>query len=150
VICTCDLYDLAFCALQLTALLKPNWCILLYCCACFHPNTTLMEAGWTTVPCPAVNFSILICKSSARRKQSVISVALKTPLETRVGICIYKTSRLIDPMTILVSHRAAPPHFTTKLRPWVDLQPLKVQWRTYSHWRSAGGPRATEEPLANL
>jgi len=97
VICTCDQYDLAVCALQLTALIIPNWCILLYCCACLHPNTTLMEAGWSTVPCPAINFSILICKSSARTKQSVISVSLKTPLETRVGICIYKTSLLHRP-----------------------------------------------------
>jgi len=24
----------------------------------------------------------------------------------------------IDPMTILVSHQAVPPHFTTKLRPY--------------------------------
>jgi len=80
VISTCDQCDSAFCALQLTALMKPKWCILLYCCACLHPNTMLMEAGWTTVACPATNLSILsifICKSSARTKQIVISVALK-------------------------------------------------------------------------
>ena len=29
VICTCDQYDLVFCALQLTTLIKPNWYILL-------------------------------------------------------------------------------------------------------------------------
>jgi len=38
--------------------------------------------------------SILICKSSARIKQRVISVAFKTPLETRLAICVYKTSHL--------------------------------------------------------
>jgi len=35
----------------------------------FYPNTILMEAGWTTAPCPATNVSILICKSSARTKR---------------------------------------------------------------------------------
>jgi len=34
VIYTCDQCDSAFCALQLTALMKPNWCVLLHCCAC--------------------------------------------------------------------------------------------------------------------
>ena len=77
---------------QLTAPIKLKWCVLQYCCACLHPNTILMEAGWTTVPCAATNLSILICKSSARTKQSEISVALKTPLEIWLGICIYKTS----------------------------------------------------------
>jgi len=35
VICTCDQCDSAFCALQLTALIKPNWYLLLYSCVCF-------------------------------------------------------------------------------------------------------------------
>jgi len=35
--------------------------------------------------------SLLISKSFVGVKQSVISVALKTPLKTRLGICIYKT-----------------------------------------------------------
>ena len=52
----------------LSALIKPNWCVLLYFCACLPPNTILMETGWTTVPCPATNLSILICKSSAWTK----------------------------------------------------------------------------------
>ena len=43
-----------------TALIKHNWCVILYCCACLQPNTTLMEAAWTTVPCPATNLRILI------------------------------------------------------------------------------------------
>ena len=45
---------------------ETNGCFLLYCCACLHPDTIVMEAGWTTVPCPATNLSILICKSSAK------------------------------------------------------------------------------------
>ena len=110
-ICTCDQCDSAFCALQLTALIKTQ------CCACLHPNTILIETGWTTVPCPATNLSILICKSPARTKQSVINVALKTHLEIRLGIFIYVTSLLHRPDDYLVSHQAVPPHFTTKLRP---------------------------------
>ena len=38
--------------------------------------------------------STLLCKSSARIKQSVTSVAFKTPLGARLGISIYKTSLL--------------------------------------------------------
>jgi len=34
-----------------------------------YPNTILMEAGWTTAPCPATNLSISICTSSARIKR---------------------------------------------------------------------------------
>ena len=96
--------------LQLTALIKPNWCILLYSCACLHWNTILMETGWTTIPCPATNLSILICKSSARTKKSVISVALKTPLEIRLGICIYKTSLLHRPDGHIGFPPSCPPH----------------------------------------
>jgi len=39
--------------------------------------------------------SILICRSSVTIKQSLISVAFKTPLETRLGIGIYKNSSLL-------------------------------------------------------
>jgi len=88
----CDQRDSAFCALQPTALIKPKRCVLLYCCACLHPNTILMQAGWTTVPYPTTDLSVLICKSSARTKQTVMSVALKIHLEIRLGICIYKTT----------------------------------------------------------
>jgi len=116
--CPCDQCDSVFCALQLTALIKPKWCFLLYCCACLLPNAILMEAGWTTVPCPATNISILTCKSSARTKQSVISVALKTPLEIKLGICVHKTSLLHRPDDhIGFTPSCSPPHFTTKLRP---------------------------------
>jgi len=109
VICTCDQCDSAFRALKLTAPTKPKWCVL-YCCACLHPYTILMEAGWTTVPRAATNLSILICKSSARTKQSVIGVALKTPLEIRLWICIYKTSFLHRPDVYIGFIPSCPPH----------------------------------------
>jgi len=52
------------------------------------------------------NLSILICKSNVRIKQSVISVAFKTILEKRLGICrlFIKLHHCIKPVTILVSH----------------------------------------------
>ena len=90
-ICTCDQCDSPFCALQLTALIKPNWCVLLYCCACWYHSLMVMQPSWTTVPCPTTKISSLISKSFVGIKQSVISVTLKTPLKTRLGICIYKT-----------------------------------------------------------
>ena len=48
----------------------------------------------------------------------MISVALKTHLEIRLGICIYETSVQHRPDDYLISHQAVPPHFTTKLLPW--------------------------------
>jgi len=46
----------------------------------------------------------------------MISVAVKTPPEIRLGICIYKTSLLhIDPMAILVSHHVVPPTFYNEI-----------------------------------
>jgi len=119
--CMCDQCDSAFCALQLTALIKPNSCILLYCCACLYPNTILIQEGWTTVPCPATNLSILICKSSARTKKSEIIVALKTPLEIRLGICTYKTSLLHRPDDYTGFTPSCPPTFTTKLSPCLSI-----------------------------
>jgi len=110
VICTCDQCDSAFCALHLTALIKPSWCFLLYCGACLYPNTILMEAGWTIVPSPATNLSILACKSSARTKQSVLSVALKTPLEIRLRICI------------ICFTPSCPPTFYNKIAPMVTAE----------------------------
>jgi len=89
---------------------KTNWCVLLYCCACLHPNTIIMETRWSTVPCPATHLSILICKSSARTKQSVIGISLKTNLEIRLGICIYQTSFLHRPNDYIGFTPSCPPH----------------------------------------
>ena len=104
---------------QTAALIKSKWCVLLNCCARLHPNTVLMEAGWRTVPCPATNLSILVRKSSARTKQRVISVALKTPLEIRLGICIYKTSLLHRPHDYIDFTPSWPPKFYNKIAPMV-------------------------------
>jgi len=46
----------------------------------------------------------------------MVGVAFKTPLQTRLGICMYKTS-LLNRLTIIVQEAALPPHSTTKLRP---------------------------------
>jgi len=91
VICTCDQCDSPFCALQLTALIKPDWCVLLYCCACLCHSLTVVQPSWTTVPCPTTKLKLLISKSFVGIKQSVISVAVRTPLKLRLGMCIYKT-----------------------------------------------------------
>ena len=140
-ICTCDQCDSAFCGLQLTALIKPKWCVLLCCCACLHPNTILMEAGWTTFPCPATNLSIFIFKSSARTKQSVIIVALKTRLETKLGICIYKSLLLHRPDDNTGFTPSCPPHFTTKLRP---CNHLYLSYTTATQL-NPNNPRSSEE-----
>ena len=52
----------------------------------------VVQPSWTAVPCPTTKLGLLISKPFAGIKQSVIGVALKTPLKTRVGICIYKSS----------------------------------------------------------
>jgi len=73
--------------------------------------------NYGTAPCPATNLSILICKSFARLKQSVISVALKTPLEIRLGICIYQTSLLHRPDDYIGFPPSCPPTFYNKIAP---------------------------------
>ena len=77
--------------------------------------------------------SILICKLAARRKQSVISVALKTHLEIRLGICIYETSLLHRPDDYLVSHQAVPPTFYNKIAPMVALNTCHGTNRHFWH-----------------
>jgi len=54
----------------------------------------------------------------------VISVALKIPLQIRLGICsLYiKCHFYIDPTTILVSHQAVPPTFYNKIAPMTPTQ----------------------------
>ena len=48
----------------------------------------------------------------------MISVALKTPLEIKLGICIYKTSLLHRRDDYIgFTPSCPPPRFTTKLRP---------------------------------
>ena len=83
--CTCDQCDSPFCALQPTALIKPDWCFLIYCCACLYHSLEVVQPSWIAVPCPTTKLSLLISKSFVRIKQGVIRVALKTLLKTKVG-----------------------------------------------------------------
>ena len=73
--------------------------------------------NYGTAPCPATNLSTLICKLFARTKQNVISVALKTPLEIRLGICIDKTSLLHRPDDYIGFPPSCPPTFYNKIGP---------------------------------
>jgi len=108
VICTCDQCDSPFCALQLTAPIKLNWCVLLYCCAYLYHSLIVVQPSWTTVPCPTTKLGLLISKSFVGVKQSVISVALRTPL-TRLGMCIYTTSLPHRPDNYIAFTSSCPP-----------------------------------------
>ena len=125
----CDQCDSAFCATQLTALIKPSWCVLLYCCACLRPNAILMEAGWTTVPCPATNSSILIYKSSARTKRD--SCCSQNTSRNKTGnLYVWNVTSASTCWLYWFHTKLSHPLFTTKLRPCY--RPLKP-------WASAGG-----------
>jgi len=115
VICTCDQRDSAVCALQLTALIKFHWCVLLYCCACLHPNTILMEEGWITVPCPATNFSILICKSSARTKRDYCCSQKNSRNE--IGNLYTQNVTSASTRWLYWFHTKVPPTFYNKIAP---------------------------------
>jgi len=117
VICTCDQCDSPFCALQLTALIKLNWCVPRYCCACLHHSLIVVQPSWTTVPCPTTKLSLLISKSFVEIKQNVISVAFKTPLKTKLGICIYKTSLPHRPEDYIGFTSSCPPHILQQIAP---------------------------------
>jgi len=94
-----------------------RYCVLLYCCACLYHSLVVVQPSLTTVPCPTTKFTLIISKSFVGIKQRMISVALKTPLKTRLGMCIYKIHFRIGPMTILVLHQAVPPTFYNKIVP---------------------------------
>jgi len=64
---------------------KPNWYVLLCWCACLYHSLIVVQPTWTTVPCPTIKLSLLLSKSFVGIKQSVISVALKTPLKNKIG-----------------------------------------------------------------
>ena len=53
--------------------------------------------------------------------------------KTRSGICIYKTSLLHRPVGYIGFTSSCPPHFTTKLRPWLLLS--MALWATRSGQR---------------
>ena len=117
VICTCDQCDSAFCALQLTALIKPSWCkispmTILLCLFASKYDINGSRLNYSTV-CSS-KFNYITGKSSAMTKLSVISFALKTHLEIRLGICIYKTWLLHRPVDYIGFTLSCPPTFHNK------------------------------------
>ena len=113
VICTCDQCDSPFCALQLTALIKPNCCVLQYCCACLCHRLIVVQPSWTTVRCPKTKLGLLISIPFAGMKHSVISVALRTPLQTR----LLQTSLRHRPDNYIGFTSSFPPTFYNKIAP---------------------------------
>ena len=89
---------------------------------CKHASRTpmlsliVMQPSWTTVPCPTTKLGLLISKSFVGIKQSVISVALTTPIKTRLGICIYKTSLPHQPDNYTVHPRFSGPRLTGRVQ----------------------------------
>ena len=119
--CICDQCNSPFCALQLTALIKPNWCVLLYCCACLYHSLIVLQPSWTTVPCPTTLSLIFVSKSFVGIKQRVISVGFKTPIKTRLGICIYKTSLPHQPDDYTGFTSSCPSTFYNKIVPMFSI-----------------------------
>ena len=115
VICTCDQCDSPFCALQLTALIKHNWCALLYCCACLYHSLMALQPSWTTVPCLTRKLGLLISKSFVGIKQSVISVSLRTPMKNKIENLYYKTSLPHRPDNYIGFTSSRPPTFYNKI-----------------------------------
>jgi len=116
-ICTCDQCDSPFCAIQLTALIKPNWCVLLYCCACLYHGLMALQPSWTTVPCLTTKLGLLISKSFVGIKQSEISVSLRTPLKNKIKNLHYKTSLPHRPDSYIGFTSSCPPTFYNKIAP---------------------------------
>ena len=129
VICTCDQCNSPFCALQLTALIKPSWCVLLYCCASLCHSLTVVQPSWTAVPCPTTNLGLLISKPFVGIKQSVIGVALKTPLKNKIGNLYLQNFTSASARWLYWFYiKLSPPHFTTKLRPWLQWHDFGAFW----------------------
>ena len=130
--CTCDQCDSPFCVLQLTALIKPNWCVLLYRYASLRHSLIVVQPSWTAVPGLTTKLGLLISKPFVRIKQSVICVASKTPVKTRLGICIYKTSLSHRPDGYIGFTSSCPPHILQQNCAHAPLRTLF--WSLYS-WK---------------
>jgi len=128
VISACDQCYSLFYALQLTALIKPNWCVLLYCYASLCHILMVVQPSWTTVPCPTTKLDLLISKSFVGIKQSVISVALRTPLKPRLGMYIYKTSLPLWPDDYAGFKSSSLPTFYNKIAPMVQVTETLNRW----------------------
>jgi len=117
-ICTCDRRDLAICALQLTALIKAQLMCsaILLCLFASKYDINGSRLNYSTVS--SNKFKYINTKYvNNLQGQSVISVALKTPLEIRLGICIYKTSLLHRPDDYIGFTPRCPPLFYNKIAP---------------------------------
>ena len=117
-ICTCDQCDSPFCALQLTALIKPDWGVLLDCFVCLYHSLELVQPSWIAVPCPTTKLSLFICKPFVRIKQGVIRVALKTLLKNKVGNLYLQNFTSASARWLCWFYiKLSRPHFTTNLCP---------------------------------
>jgi len=118
-ISTCDQWHSPFCALQLTALIKPDWGVLPYCFACLYHSLEVVQPSWIAVPCLTTKLSLLISKSFVGIKQGVIRVALKTLLKNKVGNLYLQNFTSASARWLCWFYiKLSPPHFTTKLLPW--------------------------------
>jgi len=118
VICTCDQCDSLFCALQLTALIKTQLMCSSNCCASLCHSLIVVQPSWTAAPWPTTKLRLLISKPFLGIKQSVIGVALKTPLKNKIGnLYLQNFTSASSQMTILVLHQADPPTFYNKIAP---------------------------------
>ena len=137
VICTCDQCDSPFCALQLTALIKSDWGVLLYCFACLYHSLEVVQPSWIAVPCPTTKLCLLISKSFAGIKQGVIRVTFKTLLKNKVGNLYLQNFTSASARWVCWFYiKVSPLHFTTKLRQFVQV--IRSTARRYFRWRQHG------------
>jgi len=82
----------------------------------------------------------------------VISVALKTPLEIRLGICIYKTSLLHRPDDFIGFTPNCPPTFYNKIAPMTQTtsRNQRLQTKTPKKNMSIWPARLSVKPVSKL
>jgi len=76
----------------------------------FYRRLIVMQPSWTTVPCPTTKLSSLISKSFVGIKQSVISVALRTPLKNKIGNLCLQNSTSRSTRWLCWFYTKLPPH----------------------------------------
>jgi len=75
----------------------------------------------------------------------VISVALRTPLKTRLGILIKLHFRII-PIAILVLHQVVPPTFYNKIAPMIKIDISNLDQNTLYSINSQSSTLFSNEP----
>ena len=140
VICTCDQCDSPFCALQLTALIKPDWVVLLYCFAYLYHSLEVVQPSWIAVPCPTTKLGLSISKSFVEIKQGVIRVALKTLLNNKVGnLCLQNFTSASARWLCWFYIKLYPPTFYNQIAPMrmkLFLEFQQPQRNTFSKYSS--------------